>query len=202
MFTQLPQIEDPWKHFQELQKKAQGASDPMANLAFFATVSEDGLPSVRTIVTRGADEEGFRLYFNTLSPKWLDLQSNPEFELLCYWPSQNSQFRIRGSWMMLSPEEVQEGWNYQPRESKLLDLFYERNEQQSSPVTFEHFKSEIDNLSSQYTGEVPFAESASGLLIMPDTIEWLFLQGESRCHVRLLFDKAADGTWNQQLLVP
>jgi len=202
MFSSQPDIANPWKFFLEARESARAQNDPLTDLAYFATVNAYGQPSLRSLVLRHADDEGIRVFLNTLSPKWEDLQENPEYEILCYWPTLKQQFRVRGSWLLLPKEEILQGWQKQPHESKILDWYYQTHEQQSSPITFEDFTKGMNEVSSLYPDEVPMAPTASGLLLIPDSIEWLKIEGESRCHLRMKFERQADDGWESQLLVP
>ena len=61
-----------------------------------ATVDPNGLPNVRMILLKGADERGFVFYTNCESAKGNELAANPKAALLFYWKSLGRQIRMRG----------------------------------------------------------------------------------------------------------
>ena len=61
-----------------------------------ATVDSHGLPNVRMILLKGADERGFVFYTIRGSAKGLELAANAKAALLFYWKSLHRQIRIRG----------------------------------------------------------------------------------------------------------
>ena len=62
-----------------------------------ATVSPEGVPSVRTIQLRGFTPEGFPYFFTDLrSRKAFQLSENPRIALLAWFPKSGEQFRLTG----------------------------------------------------------------------------------------------------------
>ena len=88
--------------------------DPLAQfLAWFATAREGGVetpeamalatatswgvPSVRMVLLKSADERGFSFFSNHLSRKGTELDENPRAALLFHWEPLGRQIRIEGS---------------------------------------------------------------------------------------------------------
>jgi hypothetical protein len=62
-----------------------------------ATVSPEGVPSVRTVLLRGFTAEGFPYFFADLrSRKANHLAENPRIALLAWFPKSGEQFRLSG----------------------------------------------------------------------------------------------------------
>ena len=77
-----------------------GIKEPTAmNLA---TVGEDGRPSSRTVLLKGADEEGFRFFTCYGGRKALEIKGNPEVALHFFWANFPRQIAVRGKASKLS----------------------------------------------------------------------------------------------------
>ena len=62
-----------------------------------ATASVDGMPSARTVLLKGFDENGFVFFTNYESRKASDLTANPRASLLFFWPDLERQIIIAGT---------------------------------------------------------------------------------------------------------
>ena len=80
---------------------ARGADDPgfAMHLLTLATVSEDGLPSARLMVNRGADRVSGRLWFHAdaHSPKVAEVRARPCACVVGYDPESGVELRVTGS---------------------------------------------------------------------------------------------------------
>ena len=68
-----------------------------ANALSLATADKNGTPSVRIVLLKDFDKNGFTFYTNLDSPKSLDIESNPKAEMCFYWKSLERQVRVFGS---------------------------------------------------------------------------------------------------------
>jgi pyridoxamine 5'-phosphate oxidase len=113
------------------------------------------------------------------------------------------QYRIRGGLAPMPELRVEQHWQEKVHESRLLDLYYDRVQAQSSGIASRAvFLEGIDGLRRQHpTPEaVPRPPVLRGVYLVPFSIEaW---RGSSdRLHDRQLFTR--DGsTWREQVLVP
>ena len=94
-----------------------GLKEPSAMA--LATVGASGTPSVRMVLLRGWDEEGFRFFTNYESQKGQDLEVNPMASLLFYWDPLQRQVRIDGEVARLAGHESDVYFATRPRESQL-----------------------------------------------------------------------------------
>lgn len=204
MFNDIPIIANPWEHFRNLRLAARENSDPLADLGFFATVDPTGQPQNRTLVLRTDHPDGVDIYFNKNSPKWFQLTQIPRFELLVYWASQKSQFRIQGSWKEVPLSTLEKGWQKQQPESKLLDHFYQECQPQSTTTLPIDFLNQMETLDKNLPRPISYTPSAIGITLVPLYIEWLYLVSQDRCHYRCKFTKSSStaNTWIPQFLVP
>src|SRR5918999_499417 len=70
-----------------------------------ATATADGLPSVRFVLLRGVDDDGFRFYTNRDSRKGHELKDNPRAAIVVYWPRLGRQVRAEGPVHLLTETE-------------------------------------------------------------------------------------------------
>lgn len=76
-----------------------------ANAMILSTVGENGTPSSRTVLLKGADESGLVFFTNYDSQKGREIARNPAVALLFYWPSHERQVRVVGTAAMVSSAE-------------------------------------------------------------------------------------------------
>lgn len=80
---------------------AEGARDPGSPCRHVtvATIAEDGAPTLRTVVLRGADPaaQTLRFHTDTRSHKYAELQRDPRAELHAYDRAAKVQIRARGT---------------------------------------------------------------------------------------------------------
>lgn len=111
--------QDPYRQLEAWLQEARttGLREPEAMA--LATVGATGTPSVRMVLLRGWDEEGFRFFTNYESQKGLDLEANPMASLLFYWDPLQRQVRIDGEVSRLSSHESDTYFQSRARESQL-----------------------------------------------------------------------------------
>ena len=105
---------DPLSQFKAWLSEAieLGIEEPTAmNLA---TVGEDGRPSSRTVLLKGADEEGFRFFTCYGGRKALEIKGNPEVALHFFWANFPRQIAVRGKASKLSRKESADYFSSDP----------------------------------------------------------------------------------------
>lgn len=110
---------DPFEHFSELFSDAKLKIPKDPNAMSLATVSKEGVPSVRTVLFKGLVRDGFSFYTNYESPKAQDLIATEKAALLFYWPSLDMQIRLQGPVKKLMREESEKYFSTRPRLSQL-----------------------------------------------------------------------------------
>ena len=68
---------DPLATFDEWLQEAASQEPSLPDAVALATVDQQGMPSVRMVLLKGADESGFVFYTNLESRKGEDLKANP-----------------------------------------------------------------------------------------------------------------------------
>ena len=84
-----------------------------------ATAGRDGRPSVRIVLLKGFDKDGFIFFTNYESAKGKQLETNPYAALGFYWIELDRQIRISGKVERTSREESQTYFHSRPVGSQL-----------------------------------------------------------------------------------
>ncbi|ULH15040.1 pyridoxamine 5'-phosphate oxidase [Deinococcus sp. KNUC1210] len=191
---------DPLAQFQGWLQEALAADLPEPYAVSLATADETGRPSVRTVLLRGADAQGFTVYSNYQSHKGRDLAVNPQAELLFYWPQQERQVRIYGRVERLDDDESSAYFHKRPRESQLAA---HASDPQSAPIAS---RAELDAkfaaLEARFPEGVtiPRPEFWGGYRVRPGSYE--FWQGRAnRMHDRFEYLRDGEG-WRITRLMP
>ena len=193
---------DPIERIQADRQDARNNDDPNADLCFLA-LSESGKPSVRTLVLRDVNTDGFTLFINKTSPKWSIIQSNNKAEILIWYNNSQTQYRINGLIEELTFSVIEQNWHRRPVESKYMDYAYQSLGPQSSKVNsrgdlVEH----IEGLKEAHSEkEMVTPESAAGIVLRPEVIEILALNSPNRIHDRQHFS-LINGKWQSTQLIP
>src|ERR1700676_2856552 len=89
------------------------------NAMSLATASADGRPSVRIVLLKGFDQDGFVFFTNYESEKGKQLEANPYAALTFYWIELDRQIRISGAVEKTSREESERYFHSRPLGSQL-----------------------------------------------------------------------------------
>src|SRR4029077_21137346 len=89
------------------------------NAMSLATAGRDGRPSVRIVLLKSFDQEGFVFFTNYESTKGKQLEANPHAALGFYWIELDRQIRINGKVETTSREESQAYFHSRPVGSQL-----------------------------------------------------------------------------------
>src|SRR5579863_2997683 len=105
----------PFARWFELAAK----SEPLAETMMLATATPDGLPSLRAVLLKGADADGFVFYTNLESRKAGELFGNPHAALSLHWKSIARQVRIEGTVALVGADEADAYFATRPRDSQI-----------------------------------------------------------------------------------
>ena len=163
-----------------------------------ATATADGRPSVRMVLLKRADEDGFGFHTNLESRKARELAANPRAALLCHWQPLGRQVRVEGAVRLTPAIESEEYFRTRPVGSRLAAWA----SPQSRPLAD---REELERLyadaAARFPGdEVPLPPHWGGFRLVPDAYEF-WQHGEHRLHDRLLYERSGDG-WCRQRLAP
>ncbi|MEC5384752.1 pyridoxamine 5'-phosphate oxidase [Uliginosibacterium sp. H3] len=172
-------------------------NDP--NAMSLATVDADGMPSIRMVLLKHADEAGFVFYTNLGSQKAAELHGNPQAALCFHWKSLQRQVRVQGQVQPVSNAEADAYFASRPRDSRIGAWA----SKQSQPMQgrFELEKRVAEKALRFNIGEIPRPEFWSGFRVVPSTIE--FWEAKPfRLHDRKRYVRQADDAWQGTPLFP
>ncbi len=110
---------EPFALFRTWMAEAEATEPDDPEAMALATVDAHGVPNVRMILLKGADERGFVFYTNCESAKGLELAANPKAALLFYWKSLDRQIRMRGPVEPATEAEADAYFATRHRESRI-----------------------------------------------------------------------------------
>ncbi|MGH7309486.1 MAG: pyridoxine 5'-phosphate oxidase C-terminal domain-containing protein [Candidatus Rokuibacteriota bacterium] len=184
------------------RERARAATDPLTDVCVLATAERQGAPGVRALVLRDVGPDGLGLLISATSPKWEPLRSG-RYECLLLWTTIRRQYRVRGGLAPMPEALVERYWRGKVHESRLLDLYYERVQAQSSPVASrEAFLAGIEALRREHPtpDAVPRPALLRGVYLMPVQIE-AWHGSPDRLHARQRYTRTPTG-WREEVLVP
>ena len=190
---------DPIKQFRRWFEEANATKLPQAEAMALATVSTDAKPSVRILLLKHFDSEGFVFYTNYESQKGKELADNPTAAAVFYWPELDRQVRIEGAVEKVSPEESDAYFRTRPRESQIGALASQQSEIIESRAALDR---RFEELQRQYKGRpIPRPAYWGGYRLKPTRIE--FWQARSaRLNDRILYELQKGGSWSMKRLAP
>ena len=190
--------ERPLELFHTWMADAEAAEINDPNAMALATVDEDGLPDVRMVLLKGADDRGFVFYTNTESAKGLELARTPKAALVFYWKSLRRQIRARGPVTRVSDAEADAYFASRHRDSRIGAWASQQSRPLESRFAFE--KNIALHAAKYAIGEVPRPPHWTGFRIDPVQMEF-WQDRPFRLHDRVRFTKSGDG-WLRTRLYP
>ena len=163
-----------------------------------ATCTEDGWPSARMMLLKGADERGFVFYTNYGSRKGRELTMNPRAALVLHWPVLERQVRVEGTVERMAADESAAYFATRGRGSSIGAWA----SKQSSPLEKrEVLQRLVQQYEEKFRGEdVELPPFWGGYRLSPHRIE--FWQGRAdRLHDRLCYDREG-AAWKITRLYP
>ena len=193
-------LDDPFllfeKWFDEAKRKE--INDP--NALALGTASKTGIPSVRMVLLKGFDKNGFVFYTNLNSQKGNELKENPKASMRFHWKSLLRQIRVSGTLKQVDNKTANNYFNSRSYESRIgawaskqSNILNSRDELLNSLKNFKKKYNDKDN--------VPRPDHWSGWNLKPSSIEF-WLDGDNRIHERLKYSLDENNNWIKNLLSP
>ena len=193
-------IDDPIKLFEEWFNEAKKTEINDPNASALATADKLGVPSVRMVLLKSFNNNGFVFYTNFNSKKGNDLKENPKASLCFHWKTLLRQIRISGNISKVLDKEADAYYKTRSYDSKIGA--WASNQSSVLNNRDELYKS-IEDYKKKYPDEnnVPRPDYWSGWNLKPTSIEF-WLDGKDRIHQRLKYTKKEDQSWEKFLLNP
>ena len=191
---------DPLELFADWYEEAKKNELNDPNAMSLATVDINGIPSVRIVLLKGFDVDGFVFYTNLQSRKANEFMNNPNVAVCFHWKSLQRQVRIEGQVSKVSDKEADEYFKSRARLSRLGAWASKQSEILESR---DHLLARLKTFEEKYDGEtIPRPSHWSGNRIAAKKIEF-WEDGEFRLHDRFIFERQSiDGPWTKARLYP
>ncbi len=190
---------DPVKQFSNWFTAAIEAGIRDVNAMSLATAGPDAKPSVRILLLKGFDQDGFVFFSNYESGKGKQLDANPYAAMAFYWIELDRQIRISGKVERTSREESQIYFHSRPIGSQLGAWASRQSEVLDARRVLDARMAEMAERFGD--GPVSLPPHWGGYRLKPDVFE--FWQGRpNRLHDRFRYTLDPDGHWLIERLAP
>lgn len=190
---------DPLKQFQSWFKYALESDYPAPNAVSLATSSSNGEPSVRTVLVKQFDTEGFVFYTNYNSTKAKQIEQSTSVSLLFPWVQLGRQVIITGPAKQISREASARYFHSRSRGSQLSAWASQQSHPVDSRPELEGALREIERRFS--SDVVPLPDFWGGYRIHALTYEF-WQSRPDRLHDRFRYTRGVNNDWGITRLSP
>ena len=189
---------NPIRQFEKWFKDALDANLKEPNAIALATSTKTGKPSVRMVLLKSYDVNGFVFFTNYESRKGNELAENPAAALVFWWGELGRQVRIEGSVQKIFRKESEDYFQSRPFESQISAW---ASTQSRVIENRDSLEKRYGDIKKQYEGRtVPCPPYWGGYRLISNALE--FWQGwANRLHDRILYTRIKDG-WKIERLAP
>ncbi|MDB6026499.1 MAG: Pyridoxamine 5-phosphate oxidase [Verrucomicrobiales bacterium] len=190
---------DPFDQFALWFEQACQAKIHEPNAMSLSTVSPEGRPSLRTVLLKNYDANGFVFFTNYESKKAQQIAQNPNVALLFPWLGLERQVIVSGVAEKIPASESLKYFWKRPIESQIGAW---ASPQSRAIESRKFLEMKFDEMKRKFAdGQIPLPSFWGGFRVVPAQFE--FWQGRtSRLHDRLLYSRATDGAWKIERLAP
>lgn len=198
MTARIAPLDEPLKRFLDLFEKAKTQEVNDATAVALATATMHGRPSLRMVLLKGVDINGFVFYTNYQSRKAIEMEANSQAAMTFFWPGMQVQIRVEGTLDRVSSEESDAYFESRPHGHRLGTWSSEQSREIESAAELARKFEEVEERFKDR--EVPRPAHWGGYRITPESIEFWFGK-ENRMHERELYTRAGNG-WTVKILQP
>jgi pyridoxamine 5'-phosphate oxidase len=189
---------DPLEQFARWFADAEAAEIRAPHAMALATAAPDGRPSVRMVLLKGADDDGFVFFTGYESRKGGELDSNPSAALLFYWDPLGRQVRVEGTVERVSAEESDAYFASRPRGAQLAAAASRQGRVLADRKELDDAVADLDRALAG--GDVNRPDHWGGYRLRADVYEF-WQHREDRLHDRLRYRRTDEG-WLLERLAP
>jgi pyridoxamine 5'-phosphate oxidase len=193
-------LDDPIQLFKIWMDEAKKSETNDPNALSLATANNENFPSVRMVLLKEFNQNGFVFYTNLNSQKGNELKENPKAAMCFHWKSLLRQIRISGKVTLVEDKVADQYYNSRGYESRIGAW---ASKQSNELASRDELINSIKKYKQKYNDEndVPRPSHWSGWNLSPSSIEF-WLDGDSRIHERLKYSINKSGNWTKSLLSP
>ena len=192
-------LPDPFDQFEAWFSQACAKNMPAPNAMSLATASADGSPTVRTVLLKVYDRDGFVFFTNYGSRKAQQIAENPRVSLLFPWFSMGRQVTITGIAQRIPTAASLRYFLSRSRGSQLGAWTSDQSSVISSRTVLETTLARMKQKFS--AGDVPLPDFWGGFRVTPETIEFWQSQPD-RLHDRFVYVLDDADNWSIERLAP
>ena len=193
-------LDDPIQLFALWMDEAKKSEPNDPNALSLATSNKNSTPSVRMVLLKDFNKQGFVFYTNLESQKGNELKENPNAAMCFHWKSLLRQIRINGVVTQVADDVADKYYNSRSYESRIGAWASKQSKELTSR---DQLIDSIKEYKDKYNDEnnVPRPSHWSGWILSPQSIEF-WLDGDGRIHERLKYVKDRSAQWIKSLLSP
>jgi pyridoxamine 5'-phosphate oxidase len=193
-------LDDPIELFKVWMDEAKKSEPNDPNALSLATSNKNNIPSVRMVLLKEFNQNGFVFYTNLNSQKGNELKENPNAAMCFHWKSLLRQIRISGTITQVEDSVADQYYNSRGYDSRIGAWASKQSKELKNrdelSNSIKEFKQKFDDINN-----VPRPKHWSGWNLIPTRIEF-WLDGDSRIHERLNYTFDKSGNWIKSLLSP
>ena len=193
-------LDDPIELFKVWMDEAKKTEPNDPNALSLATSNKNNIPSVRMVLLKEFNQNGFVFYTNLNSQKGNELKENPNAAMCFHWKSLLRQIRISGTITQVEDSVADQYYNSRGYDSRIGAW---ASKQSKELKNRDELENSIKEFKKKFNDEnnVPRPNHWSGWNLSPKRIEF-WLDGDSRIHERLNYTIDKNGNWIKSLLSP
>ena len=193
-------LDNPFDLFEKWFDEAKNNEINDPNALALGTANKDGIPSVRMVLLKDFDKNGYVFYTNLNSQKGNEIKENPNATMCFHWKSLLRQIRITGTLKQVDDKVADDYYNTRAYESRIGAW---ASKQSSILKNREELLNNLEDFKKKYNDKnnVPRPNYWSGWNLKPSSIEF-WLDGENRIHERLKYTFNEKKIWTKSLLSP
>ena len=194
----IPIDSDPIARIRDWLAEAETSESEDPNAIALATVDGEGRVSVRMVLLKAVEDDGFVFYTNRESRKGKAIAETGRVAFVMHWKSLRRQVRVEGVAAPVADEEADRYFATRPRASQIGAWASAQSRPLESRFALE---ARIAEFTLKFAiGKVARPPYWTGFRVIADRIE-LWRDGAFRLHDRVVYHRAA-GFWRSERLYP